>query len=254
MKRQTLIDLGLSHFPLIVGHRGACGHAPENTLPSLSLAVEHLADMVELDLHLTLDGELIASHDSDLTRTSGVGLLIEENDYGSLCDINVASYLGDYPPTMMPRLEEVFATIPRHVPINLELKSTCADPRRYVAALQSKLTRGGILISSFDWNLLREVRHILPEIAVAPLADGNADELAKIALSLTATSAHCNYETITPAIVQDLDSDGVPVLVYTVNDVTTAMEMLAIGVRGVFTNFPGEFVGHFGLPEGRIPR
>src|SRR6185436_12347123 len=62
MKRTTLWDLGLPlHQPLIVGHRGACGYAPENTLPSLELAVAQSVDMIEFDVHLTRDGELLAS-------------------------------------------------------------------------------------------------------------------------------------------------------------------------------------------------
>lgn len=244
--RQSLTDLGLPRAPLIIGHRGACGHAPENTLPSFVLAVEQFADMIELDLHLTRDGQLIASHDCDLARTSGISLSIEDADYDDLKELNVASYFGNYPPTTMPRVEEALAAIPADMPVNLELKSLNADPQRYADVLVPKLVRHRILISSFNWPLLREVRHRLPEIAIAPLADQNAAELPDVARELGATSAHCNYETITPEIIRALHEDNIPVLVYTVNDVAIAQDLIDMGVRGVFTNFPGEFVSHFG--------
>lgn len=248
---RNLSDIGLPRAPLIIGHRGACGLAPENTLPSFSLAVEQLADMIELDLHLTRDGELVAAHDCDLTRTSGITIMVEDSDYAALRDINVASYFGDYPSTTMPRVEQILEAVPRHVPINLELKSLNADPERYVEVLQTKLTRDNILISSFDWTLLRHVRRRMRDVAIAPIADRNAAELPAIAEELRATSAHCNWRTITPAIVQQCNLLGVPVFVYTVNDVGTAEEMLAMGVRGIFTNFPGAFVEHFGPVEQR---
>ena len=254
MRRSTLTDLGLPRAPLIIGHRGACGHAPENTMPSFSLAVEALADMIELDLHLTGDGELVASHDCDLTRTAGLTTNVELTDYPALRDINVAMYFGDYPATTIPRLDDVLEVLPPHLPVNLELKCVGADHRRYVDVLRTKLNRDGILISSFNWNLLREVRRHLPQIAIAPLADENAPELPAIARELDATSAHCNWETVTRPIVSELRDENIPVLVYTVNDIGVAERMLAMGVRGVFTNFPAEFVAHFGPPENRRER
>jgi len=221
-------------------------------MPSFALAVEQLADMVELDLHLTRDGELVASHDCDLGRTAGVTRDVEQSDYHELRDINVATYFGDYPHTTIPRVDDVLDALPRHLPVNLELKCVGADHRRYVEILRSKLNRDGILISSFDWALLREVRRHLPQIPIAPLADLNAPDLPGIAEELEATSAHCNWETITKPIVKQLHANSIPVLVYTVNDVAVARRMLAMGVRGVFTNFPGEFVTHFGRVEERI--
>ena len=239
---------------LIIGHRGACGHAPENTMPSFSLAVEQLADMIELDLHLTADGELVASHDCDLGRTAGITTDVEKSDYAALRDINVASYFPDYPHTTIPRVDEILEALPRNLPVNLELKCVGADHRRYVEILRTKLNRERILISSFDWQLLREVRRQLPDVPVAPLADENAPDLPAIARELAATSAHCNWETITAPIVEKLHGDDTPVLVYTVNDVDVAERMVGLGVRGVFTNYPGEFVNHFGLPSGRKER
>ena len=239
----TLSDLGLPAPPIIVGHRGACGEAAENTLASIALAIQQSADMIEIDLHLTSDGVLLASHDCDLSRTAGMTMNVEESLYEELRHINVAQYFTGHEPATMPRVEEVLDAIPRDFPINLELKCEGAIPEAYVDAFVRSI-RGwrGLLVSSFDWNLLFHLRRVLPEVPIAPLAGENAADLPAVARALRATSAHCSELTITPEIVASLD---VPCLVYTVNEIEVAEALFAMGVAGVFTNFPGRFAAHF---------
>ncbi|MBW2400134.1 MAG: glycerophosphodiester phosphodiesterase, partial [Deltaproteobacteria bacterium] len=59
--------------PLVIAHRGASGTLPENTLPAYELAVSQGADMIEIDLHRTRDGETVVTHDEDLARLGGRG-------------------------------------------------------------------------------------------------------------------------------------------------------------------------------------
>jgi glycerophosphoryl diester phosphodiesterase len=243
--RATLADLALPPPPIIVGHRGAPGQAPENTLPSFAAAVEQRADMIEFDLHLTADGELVASHDENLMRTAGVDVDIERTPYRDLLEIDVSRYFGSFPKTTMPRMEEALQAIPADLPVNLELKCVAADLELYAVALEERLARGRILVSSFRWELLRVIRRRMPLLPLAPIADKNAPELARIAAELEATSAHCNHETITAAIVERLSRASTPALTYTVNDLAVAERMFAMGVAGVFTNYPGAFVRRF---------
>src|SRR2546423_10108895 len=108
MPHATLSDLGLPAPPLIVGHRGASAMAAENTLRSFGLAVQAGADMIELDLYLTSDDVLVASHDCDLRRTAGLDLRIEETPWDELRQVDVSKVYGDQPATM-PRLEDILA-------------------------------------------------------------------------------------------------------------------------------------------------
>ena len=243
MPRCTLKDLGLPAPPIIAGHRGASRAAPENTLPSFAMAVRQGADMVELDLHLTADGELIASHDNNARRTAGVDMVIEETPYETLRGLNVSAYFGVFEPTTMPRLAEILAAVPPDFPLNLELKRETAGAGRYVDAVVAGLTRDRLLLSSFDWELLRAVRERLPSVPLAPIADRNAADLPGAVRALHATSAHCNYQTVTPEMIAELGS--VPLLAYTLDEVAVAEGLFAIGVAGVFTNDPGRFVTHF---------
>lgn len=72
----SLTGSSLEGRPLIIGHRGASGHVPENTLASFAKALEFKVDAIELDVHLLKSGELIVIHDKTLDRTpNGKGVL-----------------------------------------------------------------------------------------------------------------------------------------------------------------------------------
>src|SRR5690625_4352031 len=85
--------------PLIIAHRGASGHAPENTLAAFELSEEESADGIELDVHLTNDGELVVIHDDTLDRTTNETGRVQEktqdelkaDDAGSCFDTTSAS-------------------------------------------------------------------------------------------------------------------------------------------------------------------
>lgn len=114
----------LQHFPtpIILAHRGDLAHAPENTIPSFSQAIQKGADGVELDAKLTADGHVIVIHDSTVDRTTnGKGKVasftldeIRKLDAGSWFDSMFAN-------TKVPLLEEVFETIGKDKLINIEL-------------------------------------------------------------------------------------------------------------------------------------
>ena len=65
--------------PLVIAHRGASGHRPENTMAAYELAVEERADMIEVDLHVSRDGGIPISHDAELERLGGTGEIADCN-------------------------------------------------------------------------------------------------------------------------------------------------------------------------------
>lgn len=232
-----MVGLDLPAPPWLVGHRGASEDAPENSLESLSLAVAQGADMAELDLRLTADGHLVSFHDADLERLSGSSKRIEELTLAELSDHRVD---GD----AIPSLADVFDRLPVDYPLNLELKLTHADPDRFVAALMEAVgERGNLLISSFDAGLLTAVRAAAPELPLAPLARRDLRQLLSTAADLGATSVHCHRRMASPELVAAATSFGWPVLVYTVNDMETAAELLGLGVAGLFTDAPKRLRG-----------
>ncbi len=226
--------------PWIVGHRGAAGEAPENTLPSLLLAARQGADLVELDLQLSSDGELVACHDWDLTRLAGHPLVVEESTRAELAAVPIGDAAAGEPAPRIPTLAEVLAAAPADLPLNLELKRERAAREDLVAALGRQLgDRRQVLISSFDWALLDLVRRALPHLPVAPLARSGPEALVAAAERLAAWSLHCHRRIAGPRLLAAARQARRPVLVYTVNDAAEARRLLARGASGLFTDFPG---------------
>ena len=233
-----IAQLDLGPRPWIIGHRGACGEAPENTIESFLLAIEQRAVMIELDLQLTRDGRLIALHDWDLRRTSGQPIVAENASADEIQALNVGRYQERA--GTAPTIEEIFEALPPDYPLNLELKCRHAGHRRYADALERAIAgRQQLLISGFDWNLLRLVRELLPDVPIAPLSHEPLPAALAMARELRAAAVHCHHEAMTTEFVEESSRSGVPVLVYTVDDAAIASTQFAMGVAGFFTNYPG---------------
>lgn len=222
--------------PWIVGHRGAAGEAPENTLESFALAVAQGADMIELDAQLTVDRQLVVVHDHIL-RLGGEELRPEAAAF--------ATFAARTPG--LPRLEDVLAALPSAFPLNIELKRERASRSDLVAAIAPFAERPNTIVSSFDWPLLRALRDTAPHLALAALADREAPaDILAVAEQLGAWSLHVAAGR-TQSVLRELAAGGRPVLCYTVNDATEARRLFACGISGVFSDFPGRLRRSLGL-------
>jgi glycerophosphoryl diester phosphodiesterase len=239
----TPSELGLGPPPWIVGHRGAGGEAPENTLDSLLLAVDQRADMVELDIQLTADGELVACHDWTLARMGGIEATIEEALFDDIAGVEISGpFRRPGVHRVLATLDEVLTLVPSSTLLDVELKRRQADIGAFVRALVEPLaTRPGLLVSSFDWPLLGAVHAALPDLPVAPLGGSDADPVALLAAAdeLAAVSVHCRDTLADAALIKAAKAAGRPVLVYTVNEPVAARRLFDLDIEGVFTDFPG---------------
>src|SRR5205085_6132915 len=113
------INLLNSRRPLVIGHRGYCQFAPENTLPSFQLAMAAGADLVELDYYHSKDGQLIVIHDGDLDRTTDATnrwrqskIKIESRTAAEIQSLDAGSWFDPkYAGTKIPLLSEALDTI-----------------------------------------------------------------------------------------------------------------------------------------------
>lgn len=135
-------------FPLAIGHRGASGHAVENTLRAFALASDLGAEMWELDTQLTKDGVCVVSHDDHLQRVFGVDRRISE-----LTAAELASLYG----VDVPTFGEVAALArKRGAGLYVELKAAGTGP-----LVWRELAKHGqrfAAIGSFDIGHVRELR------------------------------------------------------------------------------------------------
>jgi glycerophosphoryl diester phosphodiesterase len=217
------------------GHRGAAGHAPENTLPSVKKALELGADWIEIDAYL-VEGELIVFHDDRLERTTnGAGYLTEKSlEYLRSLDAGNGEKI--------PLLREVFDLVNRRAGINIELKGPeTAGPvakliENYVKNLGWRYEE--ILVSSFNHHELRKIKELQPSIRTGALIVALPLDYAAFAEELGAYSVHPGMEFINREFVNDAHRRNLKVFVFTVNHPDDLRKMKALGVDGVFTDYP----------------
>lgn len=228
--------ISLQHLPdfLCIGHRGAMGHAPENTLRSIEHAISLGCQWIELDVY-AVEGALVVFHDDRLERTT--------NGHGRIMDASF-SYLrsldaGDG--ERIPTLDEVFALCRGRAGINVELKGPGTAPllatflkRQYEAGWSPQ----AVLVSSFDHRALQAFRSAAPDTPLGALYYGVPADGAASAQALGAFSVHPSLDFVDQALVDDAHRRGLKVFVYTVNTPEDITLMRALGVDGVFCNYP----------------
>lgn len=243
---------GSDILPAVVAHRGASSTHPENTLASFEAALAAGADIVELDVRLTIDGIAVVLHDADVGRTTrGVGF-VHEMTLEEVRRLDASGGRG--PPAPIPTLSEVLELVSGRGGVDLEIKNIPGQPgfepgreraaEAAVAELERTGFRGPALISSFNPASIDRSRALEPELATGLLTTGDVD--ARAALGFVIESGHpwlCPAaETVLAAgsgFVRDAHSAGVRVGTWTVDDADRLAALFAWGVDAIATNDPG---------------
>lgn len=238
---------GVSLYPAqVIGHRGACALAPENTLASIRRAAADGARMVEVDVKLTADGRPIIFHDDRLERTTdGVGPVAST----TLEVIGALDAGGWFDPAFahepVPTLEELLDTVVDHdLAVNLEIKpcpGRDSETARVAMATALECWPDDMpppLVSSFSREALAVARDLAPNWPRALLADQLPGDWQQAALVLDLKAFHLGDEGLTRADVDAVVSSGRSVAVWTVNDPPRAVVLWTWGVAAVFTDDP----------------
>ena len=234
---------------IIEAHRGASAEAPENTLAAFRRAIEVGADSIELDTHACADGELVVIHDHTLERTTnGVGAVSETSlsDLG-LLDAGGKFNLGGFPGEPIPTLAQVFELLAdTDLRLNIEIKQPSPGMRTVdtiVALLDRFGKRRRYIVSSFNRDILLELRQAAPDVASALL--GDAEEAISGAIRHKFLWAHCQEATMTCPLMERAASAGLKVGIWTTNTPSSARQWVAKGVQNIITNDPRAMVNEF---------
>lgn len=218
---------------LCIGHRGACGHEPENTLRSVRRALELGAHGIEIDVWF-VDGELLVFHDAKLERTTDGRGNLSWKTFAQLRALDAG--LGE----RIPTLREVFETVDRRAFINIELKGrrTAGPVRALIAEFveQHGWRWEDFVVSSFHRTELRAVSD--PRIPIALLLTRPTRLSMLSARRVRAVAVNPALRYVTRRFVEDAHRRGLKVFVYTVNDPADLARLRDWGVDGVFTDFP----------------
>lgn len=219
-----------------IAHRGASGYAPENTLAAFKKAIDLGVDMVEMDVYVVKDGSLVIMHDRKVDRTTNGFGYIEEKTLEEIKKLTLEDN------QKVPLLSEAIDLIDKKAIVNIELKGEgTAEPvskliKKYVQ--KSDWTYEHFFVSSFNHPELAFFKQLLPSVMIGALTTTIPVDYAKYAQDLGAYSAHFYIEFINKAFVDDAKERGLQVYVYTANDVDDISAMKALGVDGIFSNYP----------------
>ena len=219
-----------------IGHRGALGYEPENTLLSFQRAISLSVDMIELDVYACKTGDLVVIHDDRLERTTNGNGYIWEKTIEELRNLDAGK--GQKIPTLM----EVLNLVDKKTQVNIELKGegTAKPVAETIASYisQNGWNEGMFLVSSFNHQELKKFKELMPDIRTGALITAIPQDYAKFGQDLNAWSVNLCIEFINQTFVDDAHDRGLKVLVWTVNHPEDIQRMKSLGVDGIFSNFP----------------
>lgn len=211
---------------LKIGHRGAKGHLPENTLASFEKAIGLGVDMIELDVRLSFDKVPMVLHDETVDRTTSKTGLVTDYNAKELQQLGI------------PTLRDVFELVDNSCEINVELKTFSATQPVLDLIAKSTFDQNKILISSFDWNALQEVRFHDEEIRIGVLTETDLDLALAFAKFIKAYSINPYYHLLTAENVRKIKEKGFKVFPWTINEPEDITFVQSLEVDGIITDFP----------------
>lgn len=240
------------HLPRLIAHRCGGVLAPENTLAGLRVAAQRGYRGVEFDVMLSGDGTAVLIHDQTLERTtSGRGRVADTCD-AELARLDAGSwhsaqFAGEPLPSFGDAAELCQAL---GLWANVEIKPSRgheAETGRKVALEASELWSGlpPPLLSSFSVAALEAAREAAPDLPRGLLVAAPPGGWLAICRRLECISLHCSRRNFSRSLLDEAQSAGIPLLLYTINDPEDAGQLLRLGVAAIITDRPDLLV-----PEG----
>ncbi len=251
---------------LVHGHRGARALRPENTLPAFEYAIAQGVDALELDMAVTKDNVLVISHDPELKPPICTGPApsavihtltlkqVREWDCGATQNPNFPRQ-QTVPGTRMPTLDEVFALAPRgKFLFNIETKSFPDHPeltptpaefvRLVLAEVRKHHLESRVILQSFDFRTLIEMKKIAPDIALSALYSGDPKDFTAIAQEAGAGIVSPEFHLVTPQQVAAAHAAGLQVVPWTADTAEDWDRLIAAGTDAIITDDPAALLEH----------
>jgi glycerophosphoryl diester phosphodiesterase len=220
----------------VIGHRGAAGHAPENTLTSFHKAVQLGADMVELDVHLCATGEPVVIHDDTVDRTTDGSGRVRDLSLEDLRRLDAGG--GERVPTLVDVIDEMSG----RTALNVELKGLgCVDRVHEVisdAVGDGLMSQDGFLVSSFHLGMLEWMRALSDDVRLGVLVKEDPAQVFDFAQRIHAYSVNPYHKRMGLEFVSSAHGRGLKVYPWTVNEPGDIAKAKAMGVDGIISDYP----------------
>ncbi|MFT7350991.1 MAG: glycerophosphoryl diester phosphodiesterase [Flavobacterium sp.] len=215
---------------LKIGHRGAKGYVAENTLASFEYAIKLDCDAIELDIQLSKDAIPVVIHDDTTDRTTSVKGKVFDFTFNALSKLGISS------------LEEILTFVDKKCVVNIEIKNTKATNAvvRIVSDFMKNKNWNNNLfqISSFDFDVLRKVKSLNPEILIGVLTEDSFADALQFAIEIKAYSINPYFKLLNSDVVNSIKKNEFKIFPFTVNlpeDITFVKNLL---VDGIISDFP----------------
>lgn len=253
----------MSNLPLIIGHRGASAHAPENTLAAFQMAIDAGADGVEFDVQLAKDGVAVVIHDATLNRTGGRKDTVADLTSKELGKIEVGSWFNkkypkranaDFAKETVPTLAQVLRLLKSSDGlIYIELKATDADYRSLAKAVCNVIRDSPLLpriiVKSFKLAAIPEIRHHLPQVQTAALfAPQILDYLRRrkyiiaMAREFGSHQISLHHSLVTKKLTALAALAAMPVTIWTADDPKWVKRCQKLDIGALITNDPARLL------------
>lgn len=256
------IFTGQANRVLVFAHRGGGGIIPENTLPAFIYSSSLGADVLELDIHRTSDGELVVIHDRTVDRTTNGSGKVSEMTLAEIKKLDAAANFSadggkTYPfrgkGFTIPTLREVFDVLPNSI-FNVEPKrqgSEMAEP--LCALIREKNMADKVIIASFTQAILDDARAACPEVATSagPLEvlsfalrvrGGIGESYSPPMQTLQVPRSVGSIDLVTKEFVDAAHERNLKVHVWTINSPDEMRRLIDLGVDGIMTDYPNELM------------
>jgi glycerophosphoryl diester phosphodiesterase len=234
----------LPSVPLLFGHRGAKGEAPENTLSGFAYARRIGVQAFELDVRLSADGELVVIHDEDVDRTTNGHGRVRDFPARQLANLDARAAFPEWPEQAgVPTLVDVLDAFGDVSAFQIEIKS---DTRAVLEVVCPKLVdlidRSGIgdraEVASFDPGALEIARRIAPDLPRAYIGRYDDPSYLATALELECVGACIPHRTSSKETVREARAHGLHVTGWLGNTAEELQMLLDWGVDSITTDVP----------------
>ncbi len=216
----------------VIGHRGAMGLAPENSLQSFEAALSGGVRWVELDVRVTSDNQLVVIHDDNLKRLAGDGRKVADSTLAQLQQVTLAS--GGH----VEALSTILDALTGRAKLNIELKVPNAARAVVDEITSRKIKPDDVLLSSFDWQALKAVKHATSSLPIAKIRRWwpfvTTGQIARY--NIQAVCLRQNW--LQKRVVRRLQKQGLDVYAYTVDEPTQLKHAQEQGLWAVVSNDP----------------
>jgi glycerophosphoryl diester phosphodiesterase len=241
-----VVGAGERGVVLVIAHRGASGHAPENTLAAFKKAVTLGATFIETDLQLSRDARFVAIHDATLNRTTDGQGAVHDMTLAELRRLDAGTWFGsEYTGERIPTLEEILVFSKKNdVVFYLELKpgGSWGGEHALIGALRESGEIPRSVVISFDASVVLNLRKIEPTLMTGLLYDGQIENPLEEAVEVGARQLLVRGDLVTPALLTGARKKDLQVVCWTVNHPAHMRMLMAAEIDGIMSDYPDRLI------------